>query len=115
MRSDIRAGNDVRLADQGPLVVTTSSGDQLRYELGPEGCRRTSITPDAIEIQTDLFVIGEATTWNLEQMASGRLPLVAVTLEQPVHKNDLNSPKRLPFVVYAAVVADGVDEEARTN
>ena len=45
----------------------------------------------------------------------GRKPLVAVTLEQQVHKNDPSAPKLLPFLVYAALGADTMQQAASTN
>ena len=53
LRGDIRRGNDVSLSVEGPLVVMTASGEQLRYELGPDGCRRTVIKPGAARSSTD--------------------------------------------------------------
>ena len=115
LRGDIRRGNDVSLSVEGPLVVMTASGEQLRYELGPDGCRRTVIKPGVARSSTDRFAIGEATKWNVERKAMGRKPLVAVTLEQQVHKNDPTAPKLLPFLVYAALGADAMQSAASTN
>ena len=115
LRSDIRAGNDVRLTDEGPLLVTGSTGKEVRYELTADGCRRTATTPAGDETRTDLFTIGKATKWNLEQLAPGRQPLVAVTLSQPVNKNASEAHELLPFVVLAAVGADRIEAEPREN
>jgi prepilin-type N-terminal cleavage/methylation domain-containing protein len=109
LRADIRAGSDVRLADEKSLVVRMPSGEQIRYEIKSDGCRRAMVTPDASQLHADLFAIGKATQWNVEQTKSGRSPLVAVTLEQRVHKNQPTSPKLMPFLVCAALGADTAD------
>jgi len=111
LRSDIRRGNDVLLSVAGPLVVMTASGEQLRYELGPEGCRRTVVTSDDTSLRDDLFAIGRASKWNVERQPAGRRPLLAVTIEKDEKRRDPASPRLLPFLVYASL---GADEYQRT-
>jgi prepilin-type N-terminal cleavage/methylation domain-containing protein len=106
LRTDIRGGSDVLLSVEGPLVVMTASGEQLRYELGADGCRRTVIAPGGAGPRTDLFAIGKASNWIVERKAPGRRPLVAVTLESPAAKDGTAERRLLPFLVCAAVGAD---------
>jgi prepilin-type N-terminal cleavage/methylation domain-containing protein len=115
LRSDIRDGTDVLLSIDGPLVVMTASGEQLRYELLSDGCRRTVVAPGVAAPRTDLFAIGKATKWNLQRKPAGRRPLIAVTLEQDVAKNEPTAPRWMPFLVCAALGADAVDRAAATN
>jgi hypothetical protein len=115
LRTDIRGGADVLVSVEGPLVVMTAAGEQLRYELISEGCRRTVIAPGTAEPRADLFSIGKAAKWNVERKDAGKCPLVAVTLEQDVHKNDPAARRLLPFLVYAALGADSFERAAATN
>jgi prepilin-type N-terminal cleavage/methylation domain-containing protein len=115
LRSDIRAGADVLVSVEGPLVVMTAAGEQLRYELISEGCRRTVIAPGTTEPRVDLFAIGKAAKWNVERKVAGKRPLVAVMLEQDVHRNDPAARPLLPFLVYAALGADTFERAAATN
>jgi prepilin-type N-terminal cleavage/methylation domain-containing protein len=115
LRSDIRRGADVLLSVEGPLVVMTASGEQLRYELGPEGCRRTIVAGDAAAPRADLFAIGKASKWNVERRPAGRRPLLAVTIEQDAKRSDPTAPRLLPFLVYASLGADVFERAAATN
>lgn len=115
LRSDIRRGNDVLLSVEGPLVVMTASGEQLRYELGPEGCRRTVVTRDDATPRDDLFAIGQASKWNVERQPTGRRPLVAVTIENAEKRRDPAAPRWLPFLVYATLGADEFRQTTATN
>jgi hypothetical protein len=56
-----------------------------------------------------LFAVGEAARWQVERMASGRRPLVAVTLEQPA---DHGQTRAAPLLVYAALGADLAPESS---
>ena len=58
LRSDIRGGTDVLVSVEGPLVVMTASGEQLRYELGSEGCRRTVVAPGTADPRADFDCSG---------------------------------------------------------
>jgi len=109
LRSDIRGGSDVLVSVEGPLVVMTASGEQLKYELGPDGCRRTVVAPGESGPRIDLFAIGKAAKWIIERKETGRRPLIAVTLEQVVQEGTRDVPKLMPFLVYAALGADVVE------
>jgi prepilin-type N-terminal cleavage/methylation domain-containing protein len=115
LRSDIRRGSDVLLSVEGPLVVMTASGEQLRYELGPEGCRRTVLARDAAAPRDDLFAIGKASKWNVERRPEGRRPLLAITIRVEPKRNDPTAPPLMPFLVYASLGADASTLAAATN
>ncbi len=115
LRSDIRRGNDVLLSVEGPLVVMTASGEQLRYELGPEGCRRTVIARHDDLPRADLFAIGQASKWNVERRPTGRRPLLTVTIGADAKPNDPAAPPLLPFLVYASLGADEFLQTAAAN
>jgi prepilin-type N-terminal cleavage/methylation domain-containing protein len=109
LRTDIRAGRDVLVSVEGPLVVMTASGEQLRYELGADGCRRTVVAPGDAAPRTDLFAIGQAANWIVERKATSRRPLVAVTLANAAAEGERGGPRLLPFLVCAAMGADLVE------
>jgi prepilin-type N-terminal cleavage/methylation domain-containing protein len=115
LRSDIRRGNDVLLSVAGPLVVMTASGEQFRYELGPEGCRRTVVTRDDPVPRDDLFAIGRASKWNVERRPAGRRPLLSVTIENGEVRRDPAAPRLIPFLVYASLGADEFQQAAARN
>jgi type II secretory pathway pseudopilin PulG len=106
LREDIRSGSEVRVSDDGPLVVLTASGEQSRYELRPEGCVRMVAKPGTEERAGDLFAVGVACRWIVKQETGGRRPLVEVSLEAKPEKASRDKSRLLPFIVYAALGAD---------
>ena len=114
LRSDIRSGADVLVSVEGPLVVMTASGEQLRYELGPEGCQRTVIAPGSADRPADVFAIGAAAKWNVERKPAGKRPLLAVKIERVAEKEP-TAPRLMPFLVYAALGADAWERAAPAN
>jgi type II secretory pathway pseudopilin PulG len=112
LRTDIRRGTDVLLSANGPLVVVSSTGEQIRYELGNEGCRRTIVPAGMLTPRTDLFAIGGAKSWRVEQSLTGRRLLILVTLERPAAEDpQTNLP---PLLVQAELGADLVRIEKST-
>jgi type II secretory pathway component PulJ len=106
LREDIRSGSEVHVADDGPLVVLTASGEQSRYELRPEGCVRTVAHSGEAERLGDLFAVGVASRWIVKQESGGRRPLVEVTIEAKSASDSPDKRRLLPFLVYAALGAD---------
>ena len=106
LRSDIRRGTDVSPSAGNVLVVTGTGGEQQRYELGPEGCRRSVVKPGEVAPRGDLFAIGPAASWTIDEDAAGRHTLFIVTLNRP-EPDDVNKRQRgMPLLVYAALGAD---------
>jgi prepilin-type N-terminal cleavage/methylation domain-containing protein len=119
LRSDIRGGADVLVSIEGPLVVMNASGEQLRYEFGPEGCHRTVIAPGSANPPThhsaDLFAIGAAAKWIVERKPAGKNPLVTIKIEPPSEKRESTAPRMLPFLVYAALGTDAWERPVPAN
>ena len=115
LRSDIRHGSDVLLSVEGPLVVMTASGEQLRYEFGPGGCRRTVLARDDAAPRDDLFAIGQASKWNVERRTTGRRPLLAVTIGVEPTRHQPTAPQLMPFLVCASLGADASAAVAANN
>jgi prepilin-type N-terminal cleavage/methylation domain-containing protein len=104
LRTDIRHGTDASLAAGGSLVVTSSEGEQIRYEPDNEGCRRTVAGGPSAEPRTDLLTIGGTQSWKIESTATGRRPLILVTLERAATEDPPTPPT--PFLVQAELGAD---------
>jgi prepilin-type N-terminal cleavage/methylation domain-containing protein len=109
LRADIRQGADVLLSIDGPLVVISPDGIQTRYELNRNGCQRSTVAPGDAGPRHDLFAIGRAQRWQVERLATGRRPLVAVTLEQATVDGE---SRAAPLLVYAALGADATSTAA---
>ena len=103
LRADIRQGTDVLVSIDGPLVVISPDGVQTRYELQRKGCLRSTVAPGNAEPRNDLFAIGPAERWQVERLATGVRPLVAVTLEQAT---DEGTSRTAPLLLYAVLGAD---------
>jgi prepilin-type N-terminal cleavage/methylation domain-containing protein len=104
LRTDVRHGTDLLIVAGGPLVVTSSAGKQIRYDLEKEGCRRTIVSDGTAESRTDLLTIGEAQTWTIEKTVTGRRPLILITLERVAIADPPTAPT--PFLVQAELGAD---------
>jgi hypothetical protein len=92
----------------------TASGEQLRYELGPGGCRRTVLARGDAAPRDDLFAIGEASKWNVDRR-TGRLPLLAVTIGVEPKRNEPTASRLMPFLVCASLGADASAAVAANN
>ena len=106
LRSDIRQGSDVSQPVGGVLLVSTARGGQLRYELTADGCVRSESSSDAAKSRSDLFSIGSADSWTLEEGPPGRRRLLMVTLNRPQPEVATKGLRRTPLMVYAALGAD---------
>jgi|SRR5688572_12739635 len=104
LRLDIRQGTSVTLSGNYALVISSAAGGESRYELGPQGCERNLGIGDN-KTRRDLFAIGRAESWSIEEGAPGRHPLYIVTLNRPKLDEDAK-PRQMPLVVYAALGAD---------
>jgi hypothetical protein len=105
LRSDIRLASDVSLPAETLLVVTAPDGRQMRYELAASGCRRTVVEPGVTAPRVELFLVGAAALWELDNGPAGRRPLRIVTLRRPVATVDARA-SGMPLLVYAALGAD---------
>jgi prepilin-type N-terminal cleavage/methylation domain-containing protein len=101
IRTDIRHGTDASLDAGDSLVVTTSEGAPIRYELDNEGIRRAVVGGPSAESHTDLLTIGGTQSWKVEKTATGRRPLILVKLERA----PTDAPPA-PFLVQAELGAD---------
>ena len=101
IRADIRHGTDASLEAGGSLVVTSSAGEPIRYELDNEGVRRVVVGGRSAESRTDLLTIGGTQSWKIEKTATGRRPLILVTLERAPTEDPPT-----PFLVQAELGAD---------
>jgi uncharacterized membrane protein len=91
------------------LIIDRVDGEQVRYELDAEGCRRFSGPPN-ITTSTELFRIGPATSWKVETGPPGRRPLYVVSLQS---KSKMQSePNATSLFVQAALGADSRSGEA---
>jgi hypothetical protein len=104
LRTDIRRGTDVQAPAERQLVVASAGGARTRYDFGPQGCTRAVESTDAAGRRMELYAIGPAARLAVERDASGRRPLVMVTLDR-VDPQD-HGPRRAPLIVYGALGAD---------
>jgi prepilin-type N-terminal cleavage/methylation domain-containing protein len=104
LRADIRRATEFGVPSERQLTITTSTGAETRYELGPRGCTRTAETADAVGRRTELYAVGRAAAWHVERDATGRRPLVKVTLDRI--GSETETPRRVPLLVYGALGAD---------
>ena len=105
IRTDIRQGTDVSLPASNQLVITTAGGGERRYEVGREGCGRSVVLPGEEKPRSDLFRIGPAASWTIDEAAEGRHPLFIVTLNRPA-PGEGTQRRRMPLVVCGALGAD---------
>lgn len=105
IRGDIRLGTEVSLPTVDSLLVDMGGGERVSYQLQPGGCRRVVHHNGGAVAADDLFDIGTAFTWTLEQDADGRRPLVMVELQPGSPTGDAGS-LRMPLIVYGALGAD---------
>ena len=101
IRADIRLATSITQPEKKILAITGPDGRQIRYELQPDGCRRTLKFPGD---STELFAIGPANSWKLETATPGRRPAYTVSLERS--DSDQATSQPVPFFVYAAVGGD---------
>lgn len=105
MRSDIRRATDVSRPTRNILIIDFGGETQARYELAADGCRRSVEIEDQSVTSRDLYSIGPAVAWSLENGPPGRRPMIIVTLDNTDGAYDRQSPA-VPLVVYAALGAD---------
>jgi hypothetical protein len=105
LRLDIRQGTGITLSENKALVISSAGGGESRYELGPQGCERSLGVPGDKKMGRDLFAIGPADSWSIDERAPGRHPLYIVTLNRPKLDEDAK-PRQMPLVIYAALGAD---------
>jgi hypothetical protein len=106
LRSDIRRGADISQPAENVLLVSTAAGEQRRYEVGREGCRRSVVLPDAPDARSDLFAIGPGNSWRIEEGPPGQRRLLIVTLNRPRPDDANTGLRRTPLLVFAALGAD---------
>ncbi len=104
LRTDIRRGTDVSLAGEEALIVQSSSGERIKYDLDSVSCQRTVSPAGPGKALTDRLAIGLATAWRVRRETSGNRPLVTVTLER-IAAEDRQTPTA-PLLVCAALGAD---------
>jgi hypothetical protein len=105
MRSDIHRATNVSLPTKNMLIIDFLGETQTRYELATDGCRRTVESEERSVASRDLFSIGPAVAWSLENGPSGRRPMMIVTLVRTGATDGRSSPAT-PLVVYAAMGAE---------
>jgi prepilin-type N-terminal cleavage/methylation domain-containing protein len=107
IRTDIRQAYSVSLPTNQSLLIATSTGRQIQYDLTPEGCRRTMDDAGGATSTTDLYRIDPAESWTLETGPPGRRTLHVVRLYA---KNETGEqPVRTKLLVQAALGADRFD------
>jgi hypothetical protein len=105
LRTDVRRANDLSRPADTMLVMSSPNNSQIQYELTASGCRRTVTKPGEAPTHVDLFAIGPAASWTIEQGPRGRRPLYIVTLHRLASAGDGES-RVAPMLVYAALGAD---------
>ena len=101
IRADVRRATDVSLPAKEILSVAAHDQQEIRYELRPEGCRRTVQHAGGPPERSELFTIGPAESWQLERGTPGRHSAVVVSIERPIAVEAKSGST--PFYVYAAV------------
>jgi hypothetical protein len=104
LRSDLRQATDASLPETKTLAIKLAGGREIDYELADGGCRRVS-DADQLWPDREFFAIGAAESWTLERGATGRRPLIMVTMHFAKEDKDRES-KPVPLLVYAALGAD---------
>lgn len=107
MRADIRQASDVSQLSPGVLNIRNSTGQQVRYELAPEGCSRAVSGPEKTNSSSDLYAVGPASSWKLTPGPDGNRPMYTIMLDRG-HPND---QRRIPpLLVHAIVGVDAVPQ-----
>jgi len=104
LRADIRQAVDVSLPVKETLIVVAPGSNPVRYELRPEGCRRSVEDPDGTSPKMDVFAIGPVEPWKLERVEGGRRPAIVLSLDKPHADRSVDGPPKL--LVYASLGAD---------
>jgi prepilin-type N-terminal cleavage/methylation domain-containing protein len=113
IRSDIRQGSTVSLPTDQILLVTTSDGREIRYEIIQEGCRRTASELGVVPPMVDVYRIGPAESWTLNTGPPGRQPLYVVSLRSK--KKTEGVPGSVSALVQAALGADDIRTADNAN
>jgi Prokaryotic N-terminal methylation motif len=90
IRVDLRQATDVLQPSKKILAITGGNGDQIRYEITPDGCQRIENVPLSTPEKSDLFRIEPNSLWQINKDSSGRRPAIVVTLERS-SQDDLHS------------------------
>jgi hypothetical protein len=114
MRTDIRQGTNVSLPAKDTLVITSNGNTETRYELAADGCRRTVGIADKAATTRDLFSIGNASIWSLENGPPGRRRMIIVSFDRSDAADD-RPARPVPLLVYAALGADLPTMEPATD
>lgn len=101
IRADIRRATGVTRPEKKILAITAADGREIRYELQPDGCRRTIKSPGDKAVSTEIFAIGLANAWIVEPATPGRRPAYMVSLDRS--DTDQATSQPVPFFVYAAI------------
>jgi prepilin-type N-terminal cleavage/methylation domain-containing protein len=104
LRSDIRHATEVTMPEQEVIIVTSPDQAKVKYELKPDGCRRTMTPAGSAAESHELFAIGSGTSWQVERDTSGRRPAIAVTLSKSPEDDQARNGSNM--YVYAALGAD---------
>jgi prepilin-type N-terminal cleavage/methylation domain-containing protein len=107
IRTDIRMANSVLLPTNQSLLITTSAGRQIQFDLTEEGCRRMVNDRGGAMPTTDLYRIGPSESWTLATGPPGRRTLYVVELLAKHSTKD--EPARVKLLVQAALGADRFD------
>jgi prepilin-type N-terminal cleavage/methylation domain-containing protein len=110
LRTDIRRGEEVSLPSDRSLRVRLAEGGYVLYELMEAGCQRSIHAADDARPTRDLFAVGGAWEWTLENGPKGTRPLYVVALRSTAGRQEGES-RRTPLLVHAALGADAAASE----
>lgn len=104
IRADIRRATNVTRPEKKIIAITGTDSRVVRYDLLPDGCRRTIKSPGEKSPGTETFAIGSVDSWKLEPAMPGRRPAYTISLERSDLDKTTSQP--VPFLVYAAIGSD---------